>query len=130
MGTCRIQPQLDKSSVGTAPLSPSLRLVGYSHVRNLSNLEFSIDQTSCNHHKKQIRNGFRFYKFFSLPPTPKKTFIFLTQELLTEAYDLKPTYQEITTLSKSIISYLNGVHKSSADALQGKLDQLDQQYMT
>lgn len=52
------------------------------------------------------------------------------QELLTEVYDLKSTYQEITTLSKSIISYLNGVHKSSADALQGKLDQLDQQYMT
>lgn len=52
------------------------------------------------------------------------------QELLTEAYDLKSAYQEITTVSKSIISYLSGVHKSSADALQDKLNQLEQQYMT
>lgn len=58
------------------------------------------------------------------------TQIVTLQELLTEAYDLKSTYQEITTLSKSIISYLSGVHKPSADALQGKLNQLDQQYMT
>lgn len=58
----------------------------------------------------------------------KKTKIFHLQELITETEQLKSTYQEVAVLSKSIISFLTGVHKPSAEAIQAKLDQLDQQY--
>lgn len=50
------------------------------------------------------------------------------QELLTETEQLKSSYQEVTTLSKSVISFLSGVHKPSAEAIQAKIDQLDKQY--
>jgi len=52
------------------------------------------------------------------------------QELLTETIEFKSSYQEITTLSKSVIAYLSGTHRSSAEALQAKLNHVDQQYKT
>lgn len=55
-------------------------------------------------------------------------FLFSTQELLTETENLKPTYKEVTSLSKPIIEFLGEVHQSSALALQARLDKLTEQY--
>ena len=50
------------------------------------------------------------------------------QEILGEAEELEPAFNEIKSLSGQIISFLLEVHEPSANNLRSKLDQLADNY--
>lgn len=79
---------------------------------------------------QSIVHTFIILKFFVSLHLNVSTYpmFFRLQELQQEIEQLKSSYQEVTLLSKSIISFLSEVHKPSAEAIQAKLDQLDKQY--